>query len=81
VLANYYRSAWDPRGILRFDELVERMSTARMQAAAREYLPLGRYVIGVLSPESAAAPAAAPASAPAPPSAPPPPRPLRQPAD
>jgi zinc protease len=55
VLPNYYRSAWDPRGILRFDELVERESSERLQAAAREYLPTSRYVIGVLSPESAAA--------------------------
>lgn len=58
VLANYYRSGWDPRDILRFDELVERTSSARVQAAAREYLPTGRYVLGVLSPETAAAPAA-----------------------
>jgi len=52
VLANYYRSGWDPRQILRFDELVERMSSERLQAAAREYLPTGRYVIGVLKPEA-----------------------------
>ena len=58
TLANYYRSGWDPRGILQFDELVERTTSERMQAAAREYLPTGRYVIGVLSPETAAAPAA-----------------------
>jgi zinc protease len=51
VLANYYRSGWDPRNILRFDELVEHMSLERLQAAAREYLPTGRYVIGVLKPE------------------------------
>ncbi|HEV3458353.1 MAG TPA: insulinase family protein [Thermoanaerobaculia bacterium] len=81
VLTNYYRSAWDPRDILRFDELVERMSTARLQAAAREYLPLGRYVIGVLSPESAGAAGGAPAAAPAQPAAPPPqPRPAQPPA-
>ena len=55
VLANYYRSGWDPREILRFDELVERMSSERLQAAAREYLPTGRYVIGVLKPEAAPA--------------------------
>jgi zinc protease len=63
VLSNYYRSGWDPRDVLRFDELVERMSSARLQAAAREYLPTGRYVIGVLSPESGPGAAAAPAAA------------------
>jgi zinc protease len=65
TLANYYRLAWDPRDILRFDELVDRMTTDRLQAAAREYLPTGRYVIGVLSPENGAAAGAVPAAAPA----------------
>jgi zinc protease len=60
VLTNYYRSGWDPRDILRFDELVERTSSERLQAAAREYLPTGRYVIGVLSPEGAPAAASSP---------------------
>lgn len=71
VLANYDRSGWDPRGILQFDELVERTTAAQVQAAAREYLPAGRYVIGVLSPEGtgAAQPAGAPAAAPAKPPA------------
>jgi zinc protease len=61
VLGNYYRSGWDPRDILHFDELVQRMTAERLQAAARAYLPTSRYVIGVLSPEPAGA-AAAPAS-------------------
>lgn len=58
VLANYLRSGWNLRDILHFDELVERTTPASVQAAAREYLPAGRYVIGVLLPEAAAAPAA-----------------------
>jgi len=60
VLANYYRSGWDPRDILRFDELVDHMTVQRLQAAAREYLPTNHYVLGVLSPETA--PAGAPAA-------------------
>jgi zinc protease len=62
VLGNYYRSGWDPRDILRFEELVQRMTSERLQAAARVYLPTSRYVIGVLSPEPGGAAAAAPAS-------------------
>jgi zinc protease len=59
VLENYYRSGWDPRDILRFDELVERMTSQRLQAAARAYLPTDRYIIGVLSPEATGAPSPA----------------------
>lgn len=58
VLASYYRSGWDPRGILRFDELIERVTSERMRDLARQYLQSGRYVLGVLLPE--AAPAARP---------------------
>jgi len=65
VLPNYYRSGWDPRGILQYDELIARTSSDRLKAAAREYFPANRYVIGVLSPESGPAAGEAPAAPPA----------------
>jgi zinc protease len=60
VLGTYYRSGWDPRDILHFDDLVERTSAQGLQAAAREYLPAGRYVLGVLNPEAGPASGASP---------------------
>ncbi|HEX2644971.1 MAG TPA: insulinase family protein [Thermoanaerobaculia bacterium] len=62
ILEVYYSEGFDPKDILRYDELVERVTAERMQAAARTYLPKDRYVLGVLRPEKTAAAAAAPAA-------------------
>lgn len=54
-LVSAYERGEDPREILHFDELVSRVTPERMQAAARQYLDPGRYVLGVLVPEAPAA--------------------------
>jgi zinc protease len=64
ILEVYYSESFDPKDILRFDEMVERVTSERLQATARTYLPKDRYVLGVLRPDKTAA-AAVPA-APAP---------------
>nr|MDP9122444.1 insulinase family protein [Acidobacteriota bacterium] len=60
VLANSYRAGFDPRDILHYDQLIERVTAPQLQATARDLLHDDRYVLGVLTPETAAeAPAAA----------------------
>jgi zinc protease len=66
VLGTYYRSGFDPRAILHHEELVARVTPERLRAAARDYLPAGRYVLATLLPDGAAAGKEAPkAGAPA----------------
>ena len=56
-LVSYLRAGWDPRDILRHDELLAEVTRENLAAAARRYLDRGRYVQGTLLP---AAPAATP---------------------
>lgn len=42
----------DPQLILKYQALVSSVSAERIQAAARRYLDLNRYVIGILAPEA-----------------------------
>jgi zinc protease len=60
ALEFYYGEGLDPRGLLRFEELIAQVTSQRLQEAARTYLPEERHVLGVLRPEAAKV-AAAPA--------------------
>jgi zinc protease len=51
ALASHYREGLDPRLILAYDELVQRVTSERLRETARHYLDTGRYVLGVLLPE------------------------------
>ncbi len=53
ALETYDSEGLDLRDILRFDELIEGLSSARLQDAARKYLNRERYVLGILRPEEA----------------------------
>ncbi|NNE68995.1 MAG: insulinase family protein, partial [Rhodothermales bacterium] len=50
-LTAYYRSESDPNRILEYDELVDSVSSERLQAAARRYLGSEGLVIARLFPE------------------------------
>lgn len=52
ALHSYYSHDLDPREILAYDELIEQVTSERMQEAARRYLDPQRYVLGVLYPEA-----------------------------
>ncbi len=54
VLESYYSRDLDPRLILAFDELQAGVSVESLQEAARRYLNMERYVLGVLKPEAGA---------------------------
>ncbi len=58
ILELYYTEGLDPRDILRFDDLVQTVSSDRVRDTARRYLTTERYVLGVLKPEGGAAKAA-----------------------
>jgi zinc protease len=59
-LSNAYRFGDDPRLIVDTQSLIDKVSSARVQAAAKTYLR-DQYVLGVLNPEPGT-PAAAPAA-------------------
>ncbi len=50
-LQAYYARGDDPRTLLDFDLLVEKLSNERLRQAAERYLDRQRYVLGVLNPE------------------------------
>jgi zinc protease len=58
-LERSYEYGDDPKQILDFDALVEKVSSARVQAAAKKYLPSTQYVLGELRPATPATPPAA----------------------
>jgi zinc protease len=45
-----YEYGDDPKQVLDFDAMVEKVSSARVQAAAKKYLTAGQYVLGELRP-------------------------------
>ena len=51
ALLNYYRYDLDPRLVLDYQELVDGLSSDKLQAAATRYLNRERYVMGQLVPE------------------------------
>jgi zinc protease len=59
VLSNSYRLGRSPQELLRLDAQIAATTTRSLRQAARLYLPLDRYILGVLGPES---PAPAPAA-------------------
>jgi zinc protease len=62
ALEAYASEGWDLRGILRYGELVEMVTSERLQQAARTYFHRDRYLLGVLRPEAPVAPQTAPAA-------------------
>ncbi|MCP3980848.1 MAG: insulinase family protein [bacterium] len=54
-LVSAYRYGDDPRQVLDYDRFVESVTPENVQAAARRYLNMERYVKGVLYPEEGAA--------------------------
>jgi zinc protease len=61
ALELYDTEGQDPREILQFDQLLNRVNSFRLREAAKRYLSEQRYVLGVLEPENA--PAQQPAAA------------------
>ena len=51
VLQSYLAKGWDPRLILQFDQLLERVTQDNLRAAARLYLDPSRTVLAELLPE------------------------------
>jgi zinc protease len=51
VLANYLSRGWDPRLILRYDELLERVTVERIRDTAKAMLDPSRSVLAELLPE------------------------------
>ena len=52
VMNSYAQHDMDFADILAYDELLERLSPATVQAAAQQFLSLDQYVLGVLLPEA-----------------------------
>ncbi|MBK5189402.1 MAG: insulinase family protein [Gemmatimonadaceae bacterium] len=50
LLASYDINGWDPALILKYDDQVRKLSSADLQAAAREYFDTSRYVVVQLLP-------------------------------
>ncbi len=50
LLASYDVNSWDPALILKYDESVRALSSAGLQAAARKYFDMSRYVVVQLLP-------------------------------
>jgi zinc protease len=52
ALGGLYRHGEDPRKILAFPELVAAITPQQIDEAARHYIDLDRYVLGLLYPKS-----------------------------
>jgi zinc protease len=63
-LAQAYTYGDDPRLILDFDSLVEKVSSARVQAAAKTYLRNDQYILGELRPATTPPASAVPTTSP-----------------
>ena len=50
LLASYDFNGWDPALILKYDQVVKALDSAKMQAAARKYFDSSRYVVVQLLP-------------------------------
>jgi zinc protease len=55
-LQQAYTYGDDPKLVLDFDAMIEKVSSARVQAAAKKYLTSAQYVLGELRPATTAAP-------------------------
>ncbi|HYG61041.1 MAG TPA: insulinase family protein, partial [Thermoanaerobaculia bacterium] len=62
ALEAYASEGWDLRGILRYGELVEMVTSERLQQAAQAYFHRDRYLLGVLRPEAPVPAQTAPAA-------------------
>jgi zinc protease len=54
-LARAYLYGDDPKNVLKFDELLAKVSSDRVRAAAKKYLTMNQYVLGELRPSAAPA--------------------------